>query len=186
MHCIFTNRNLRGYTNGYEFYCTQLVLPEFIANGFNASGERVGERWRSTNSFGLDTAIVYTGNGYFGTNNAGDAVDSPSFFAAPNAFLLPIKNLQQVRVNHSFQTYLFFQPFNGIPVAVKRIDWSLFMQATNSGASDAVDVVVSPSNATVSASNVEQHGNPEWLWGVDAVDFLVNPRYCTTTNFWFP
>ena len=155
----FTNANVMGYTKDYSFVCAQVGNMQIVADGTNSAGAAYTVQLLG---IGLDNGWPYQNFGK--TNYVPPATDSPRVEAGPNPAIQPIASMGNLKITYGLSHYLFFQPAGpSIPVAIKRIDWSLSMQATNSGASTSVDgLVPADCSASILSDDVPVTGNPEW------------------------
>jgi hypothetical protein len=156
----FTNKNLMGYTNSYSFLSAQIGTMQIVADGTNAAGAAYTVQLDGS---GLDFVRTWFYKS-FGTSDSGQTDDSPATPPGPTPQIQPLVSVQSLKNTYSLSHYLFFQPAgDSIPVAIKRVDWNLSMQATNSGASTSVDgLVPAGCSAAILANNVPVTGNPGW------------------------
>lgn len=96
------------------------------------------------------------------------AYDSPGCPAAagidPLGSTDPITELASASFQATFQHYLMFKPGRGgVPVALRRADWTLSMAATNAQSHNLLDTLVENAcSASLTADNVLVSGNPTW------------------------
>jgi hypothetical protein len=116
-----------------------------------------------TNGIALDTVFPY---GEWCDVLVGKAYDSPGCAAAAgmDPSTDPITNLTLSSLHATFNHYLMFRPGgNGVPVALRRVDWTLSMAATNAQSQNLLDTLIEGDcAASLAADNVLVSTNPTW------------------------
>ncbi|MGH7989517.1 MAG: hypothetical protein ACREDS_04885 [Limisphaerales bacterium] len=145
--CLATNVNMNGIDQitSYGFLAVQTIFYD-THTLTKSDGSIV-----TTNKSGLDN--------FFPTKDMGDG-DGVLFSDLPGIAYdsTDLTNVVQFSTSESFRTVLMFQPFGGIPVPIKEIDWNWggVVSLTNS------QWVLTSSNAAITINNQATTTFPTW------------------------
>jgi hypothetical protein len=182
MHFVYANLELNGYTNSFAMSSLQIIssmLIEYVGENAATNQVRVAVTPVLT-GVALDTVYPFIS---WGMAYSGVHYDSPGCAAAAGIDQLdstdPIVYLRSANLSGTYQHYLMFQPAEpSIPVAIRRIDWSLSMAGDNAHNTNHLDTLVTGSCGVTLQNNLPVLTNPSWSNYFSGFQFhhTVNPQ----------